>query len=345
MQYLSVNARLTNLRLEILGSSPLLDDIDGNARAIGDITSLCEHHTADPENEYKLHTLPSNLAISPVIDFATAESDGKLKLVYIYDRLVNDWLSNLPLDIPGRTRITKEKVIRRIAADLILAQISISRKPDTENDIYSNQRIEHQDNAESSNPETSVESHRAGTPRRPSFSASEQGRDGSTFRNDFDFQPLKENKAPIYSSLSSLTTFKAQPSKSRNMDAMLSHWVPGMDPATYNWQRTVQSVEDDGYQRMSRSATPKHRSRKKTPQAVAMSSPAPPAISPAPPLTQEFGSQPTGAPLRRGILPSSQTAMEEDLPMTQVERGLFGGREANRKNAIKTRKKKRAAGF
>ena len=343
----SMNTRLTVLRLEIVGSSPILDDIDGNARAIEDITSLCELHASDPENAYQLHTLPSNLAISPMVDFATAEGGGKLSLVYIYDQLVNAWLSNLPVDIPGRTRITKEKVIRRLAADLLLAQINISHKPsDTKNEIYPNQQIQHQDDAESSNPEISVESYRARTPRRPSLSASEKGRDGSTFRSDLDSRPAKDSGPPVYSSLSSLTTFKTQSSKSRNTEAILSHWVPGIDPATYNWQRTVQSVEDDGYQRMSRSATPKHRSRKKTPQAIAMSSPAPPAISPAPPLTQETGSQPTGTPLRRGILPSSQvTAMEEDLPMTQTERGLFGGRETNRKNAMRMRKKKRAAGF
>lgn len=328
-----MNDQLTSLRLEIFGSSPVLDDIDANARIIEEICSLCEHHTSDPDAEYQIHVLPSNIAISPMLDFETTDSDGKPNLLYIYDRLVNDWLANLPHDIPGRTRITKEKVIRRLAVDIILARINISHKPfSTGSDYFSDQQTKHLDEAESSNPESTVESHGTGTSRRPSLSASEKG--GTP-----DPQTLKENRTPVYSSLSTLTTFTTKSFKSRNTKAILSHWVPGIDPATYSWQRTVQSMEDDGRKRMSRSATPKRRSRTKTPQSIPMS-------SPAPTIAQEFGSQPAGAPSRRGTLQSSQvTGVEEDLPMTQVERGLFGGREANKKNALKSRKKKRAAGF
>lgn len=315
----------------------MLDDIDANARVIEEISSLCESHTSDPDAEYQIHVLPSNIGISPMLDFELADGDGKPNLLYIYDRLVNDWLANLPHNIPGRTRITKEKVIRRLAVDLILARINISHKPfSTGNDYISDHSTRNIDDAESSNPESTVESHGTGISRHPSLSASEKG--GTP-----DPQTLKENRPPVYSSLSTLTTFTAKSTRSRNTKAILSHWAPGMDPATYSWQRTVQSQEDDGRKRNSRTSTPKRRTRTKTPQSIPMS-------SPAPTIAQEFGSQPTGAPSRRGVLPgvlpSSQvTGIEEDLPMTQVERGLFGGREANKKTALKTRKKKRAAGF
>lgn len=332
-----MNNKLIGFRLEIFGDSPVLDDIDANARVIEEIAALCENHTSDPDAEYQIRILPSNLSISPMLNFEVADGDGKPNLLYIYDRLVNDWLANLPHDIPGRTRITKEKVIRRLAVDLILARINISHKPFyAGNDYTSDHSTRNIDDAESSNPESMVESHGTGTSRRPSLSASEKG--GTP-----DPQSFKDNRPPVYSSLSTLTTFTAKSSRSRNTKAILSHWVPGMDPATYSWQRTVQNQEEDGRKRNSRSATPKRRSRTKTPQSVPMS-------SPAPTIVPEFGSQPTGPPPRRGVLPgvllSSQvTGIEEDLPMTQIERGLFGGREANKKTALKSRKKKRAAGF
>lgn len=326
----------------------MLDDIDQNARAIEEVISFCERQALDPKNEYQLSVLPSDLSVSPLMDFATTQdSYGKPSLIRIYDRLVNDWLSNLPHDIPGRTRIMKEKVIGRLAADLILARINVTREtPNGPNETLANEQLKYYDDVESSNPESTISTHRVATPRRSSLPVSEKGRDGSIPRSDFaaeNSQSFEDGRVPLYSSLLSLTTFNHQPSVPRNIEPVLSHWTPGTDPAAYDWQKTVQSITDDETQRTSsRARTPKHRPRKKTPQATSiMSSPAPPPVSPAPPLGSERGSQPTGGDPRH----IQATTMEEDFPMTQVERGAFGGREAARRTAMKTRKKKRAAGF
>lgn len=283
-------------------------------------------------------------------EFAIPGKAGKLNLIYTYDNLVSGWLSHLPHDIPGRTRITKEKFIRRLAVDIVLSQINISRKlPDGETDP--NELFRHQDDAESSNPETSYDFHRTGTPRLSSLPASEIGGNDTTSRSGLvtgnsglsDSQPL--DRVPVYSSLSSLTTLKSQPSISRSAEAVLSHWVPGTDPVAYDWQKTVHSVEGEESQGTSRATTPKRKSRKKTPQGIGMSSPALPS-TPAAPITHAWGSQPTsGGPSRVTLQSSQVTALDEDLPMTQLERGVFGGREANKRSATKTRKKKRAAGF
>lgn len=323
-----------------------MDDIEKSAQAIEDVVLLCKQRELDPQIEYRLSILP----VSPLMQLPIAnESEEKSNLIYTYDHLVSIWLSNLPHNIPGRTRITKEKIVRKLAADLVLARINITRKlPVGKHDDY----LDNQDDAELSNPETSFGSHGIVTPRLFSVPVSGIDGGGSISRSDLgatkngvmDSQPTK--RVPVYSTLSSLTTFKSQPSMSRNVESMLSHWVPGMDPAAYNWQKTVFSVEEDESQRLSRSVTPKRRQRKKTPQRTTMSSPAPPPVSPA--ISGIYGqnSQPKSEVLYRRIPQSSQvTAVDEDLPMTQVERGLFGGREANKKSVMKTRKKKRAAGF
>lgn len=312
----------------------MLDDIDQNARAIEDIVSLCEHRSSIPQSECQLRILPSSLPTSLPTGFATPEEAGKLNLIHAYDHLVSGWLSHLPRDIPGRTRITKEKIIRRLAVDIILSRINTTRKPSNGNSDP-NELFKHQDNGESSNPESRFDFHKTETPRDPSLPAPENG-------GVSDSQP--PDRVPVYSSLSSLTTLRNQPSMSRSAEAVLSHWVPGTDPAAYDWQKTVHSVEES--QGTSRATTPKRRPRKKTPQGTGMSSPALPPVSPAAPAIHGWGSQPTSGGPSWATLQSSQvTAMDEDIPMTQLERGVFGGREASKRSVTKTRKKKRAAGF
>jgi RNA polymerase I-specific transcription initiation factor RRN6 len=62
--------------------------------------------------------------------------------------------------------------------------------------------------------------------------------------------------------------------------------------------------------------------------------------TPIAPSIRTWGSQPTDA-LPAFPLPSSQPTLDE--PMTQIERGLFGAREARKSQ--KSKKKRRAAGF
>ncbi|KAH8425687.1 uncharacterized protein LDX57_003436 [Aspergillus melleus] len=100
--------------------------------------------------------------------------------------------------------------------------------------------------------------------------------------------------------------------------------------------------------RVLKSTASQRKPRKKVPGGSQGSSQHPtapiPSASSAVPVVREWGSQPENSEPPAIRLQSSQH-VEDDLPMTQVERGMFGGREASRKVATKTRKKKRAAGF
>jgi RNA polymerase I-specific transcription initiation factor RRN6 len=152
----------------------------------------------------------------------------------------------------------------------------------------------------------------------------------------------ESNAGTAYASLSSLTTFNSQRPVPRNVASMLSHWSPGVNPDDYDWQRMTQALENEEAQR-SNPTTPKRRLRKKPSKGAGLDSPARLPDSSAVPVVRQWGSQPDNEPPRLRL--HSSQAMEEDLPMTQVERGIFGGREAGKKPAVKARKKKRAAGF
>jgi RNA polymerase I-specific transcription initiation factor RRN6 len=142
-----------------------------------------------------------------------------------------------------------------------------------------------------------------------------------------------------------MTTFYTQRPPSEVVANLLSHWQVGSDPAAYSWQRMAQTLEEEDLQRVPKATTPKRRLQKKASQGTPLSSSQLPPVSSNALAAREWGSQPeVGEPSRMLRLQSSQ-AIEEDLPMTQVERGTFGGREASRKTSMKARKKKRAAGF
>ncbi|THC98215.1 hypothetical protein EYZ11_002297 [Aspergillus tanneri] len=354
--------------LETLGSSPLLDDIDQNAQDLGSFLSAIvdnvgNNSVRENQNRHIFALQPPDLfglpSFKPTDLARSSSSTGTL--IDMYDRLVNDWLAVLPHDIPGRTRIMKEKAIRYIAADLALAQITTARRlPYELDELISNKqgRAENYALSFSSKAYDSVPSF-FGQDKLPSSStvfydhgletpSSAAARSSLTIGGEDGNYELKSGIGTIYATLSSFTTFNGTRSLSRNLSGVLHHWQPGTDPTTYDWQRTVQALENEESRRLINPATPKRKSRKKMSQRSHSrsrhpSTPTTPASS-AVPVIREWGSQPENSEPSAVRIQSSQP-VEEDLPMTQIERGIFGGREASQNTAMRTRKKKRAAGF
>lgn len=332
----------------MLESLPLLSDVDQNARDLERLSSINEHPDSVFPNRHPLVILPSRLpSISTVDPVSWLAESSKLDLISTYDHLVNDWLSNLPHDIPARTRITKERLIRGLTAELILSRVSFipralgapdkTSKPGYNSGSGLPALTEKSDNVSTELATglplfapSNIGKHRASAPTAPEIGAS---------------GPKKPSvqTEPICSTLSMLTTFNKKKAPSSNTSTILSHWQPGTNPDNYDWQKTAQIREIEDSRQATRTAAPRHRSRKSASQSIGLDSSIRQPKSPIVPSGREWGSQPQNEP-PRVLLPSSQP-VEDDLPMTQVERGIFGGREAGQKGAVKGRKKKRAAGF
>ncbi|KAI3066184.1 hypothetical protein CBS147343_7327 [Aspergillus niger] len=353
--------------LEALGSSPLLDDIENDSRSLKKFLSSDHPALLDWKTDRQLSDHSSPIFVQS----ADLTYDiSRLELPAIYDLLSDDWLAGLRHDIPGRTRITKEKTIRGVAADLILAQIRIRVQTlsgvDESDD---SRRISSRDNQSSSfssssmvpvhdlfDVSSSISAKRAS--RRSIWTGNGNLDDpgsgatpGSTLGRGELESESQWDMEPTYASLSTYTTFSRERNMPRKVASMLGHWLPGADPAGYNWQRTIQLQGTEESQSASKAATPKRRQRKKTPSSQGTTSVTSGNVSAPNPMTsvtpdvRGWGSQPENneAPVLR--LQSSQVIEEDDVPMTQIERGAFGGREAGRKSVMKARKKKRAAGF
>ncbi|GKZ31137.1 hypothetical protein AbraIFM66950_011278 [Aspergillus brasiliensis] len=340
--------------LEAIGSSPLLDDIERDSHSLQDF--LSSNHPA-LLLEWRDDRQPSSHS-SPLFV-------RSLNLLAIYDLLANDWLAGVPHDIPGRTRITKEKIIRGVAVDLIMAQIRIKVQTLFGVDESDDRRRISPRNIPSpsiASVDDSIDVSSSRSVKRASSQRSAWIGNGSlddpgssaTPRSTLvRGEPETESQGdmqPTYTSLSAFTTFRRERNMPQKVARMLGHWQPGADPAGYNWQRAIQLQGAEESQSASKAATPKRRQRKKTPLSLGATSvtsgnaSAPAPMSSVTPDVRGWGSQPENseAPVLR--LQSSQV-IEEDVPMTQIERGAFGGREAGRKSVIKARKKKRAAGF
>ena len=264
-------------------------------------------------------------------DMSQVSSD--LDIVATYDHMLNDWLSKLPHSIPGRIRLLKERIIRAFAAELLLARVCVTSRIDDASD-------QHDTEVQHAASTTAGDASPPGSLRRSAARASnsdiatgEAGISGSE-RPD-------EGVVRAYDTLSTLTTVNSRKTLSQTASSMLSHWQLGMDPDSYDWQRSVQTWESD----TSRASTPRPRSRRKASytHSVGSLTPAPTSSAASAAPVRETASQPQNE-LVRTQLNSSQT-VEDPLPMSQVERGIFGGREAGRKGGERERKRRRAAGF
>lgn len=181
-----------------------------------------------------------------------------------------------------------------------------------------------------------------------------------------DGQSDEEDPASVR--LRAYTSLTPQPMLPKTMRRLLSGWVEGGDPSLYVWQPLHEPEGDDEEEEgaegssQKKSARDEERRRKRREkwsrkdgqsQSQAQSRSQPRSQPQAPPsllASKPWGSQPVQSAAGHratGGEGSSQmrAAGDEDVPMTQVERGAFGSRQAIGRKATGERKRKRAAGF
>ncbi|BDD55021.1 hypothetical protein MAP00_000578 [Monascus purpureus] len=335
--------------LEILSGSPSLDDIDQNARDLNLLVSVNMRKNTDSQNPPLFVILKSSVPSTMSVELGSRlQLSSNLDLVAMYDRLANDWLSNLSHDIPGRTRLLKERIIRGIAAEIVLSRVKIiptvARVPDRAGaeDLRNDREI-----TAMTSPPRSVHVTELELPLTPSVDVRpaslsiERELGVAAGKEEIPGRRARQGDQvnPDFATLSTLTTVNGRRPLSRIATSILSHWHVGMDPCNYDWHKSSQAQDNEE----ARATTPKHRSRRKVSNGLSLESSTHPSTSSAAPVVREWGSQPQTEPPRVQLKSSQVT--EDSLPMTQVERGIFGGREGNRRGNEKGRKKRRAAGF
>ncbi|KAH8693086.1 RNA polymerase I-specific transcription initiation factor RRN6-like protein [Talaromyces proteolyticus] len=292
--------------LEIINSLPVSSDIDESSQDI--FWYISQFAQISKTTGSLMYYLPLGMSIQHVDKLAkSVVSYQRFNMLEFYDKLTQYWLSTLPEDLPAWTRVSKEKAIRNITTELSLATMTYIGTP-----LFTS-------------PGAVVV---PSTPQETDLMPS------SSHTSELDHSQVGVRETYDMLGLGSLVGKVTDDTLPTAAEDILSDWVIGGDPHAVNWRKIIsydastnKTTMPERVRRLSRS-----RSRGLTEDLKLIRS------SPIVPIVQDSGSQ-SYQTIPRDKLFSSQV-VEENLPMTQVERGLFGGRQGAR-----SRKKKRTAGF
>ncbi|KAJ4301356.1 hypothetical protein N0V90_003448 [Kalmusia sp. IMI 367209] len=168
------------------------------------------------------------IASSHVLGFENDGNEVPSSLSFIYDLLLQNWIAPLPGRIPARIRHTKERMARRIAAELMLASTRL-RKPEKHEALD----VPSQDSAvalSSSAPDFQSQSSQLNDSNSPSASPAPDSRPVDPLSRLSEHLHINTSKVPVI-----------PPS----IKQVLSHWQLGADPSTYNWESTERALADE----------------------------------------------------------------------------------------------------
>lgn len=162
-----------------------------------------------------------------------------------YNMIVSHWISSLPQCVPGRIRLAKEQLARRLAAELTLAshvfQIEDVEEPaETQPDAKPTSQDQSWDlpmHLASSQPFSSqLQSQSQSALPTPSPTGTPSVTTASSRTSTFASAEI--------SHLKKYTTFtKPTPSAlPRSLTKILNHWALGFDPVDYDWVATSRSI-------------------------------------------------------------------------------------------------------
>ena len=360
-------------RFSLLDVEVLLSDVDRASTELQDFITSIRGAVADAEEKDAVDNVPSSARPVTLLTTETSSAlfrhmnDGEegnvVDLSDAYNKLLQSWIAPLASSVPGKVRIGIEKRLRKIVAQLCFASFGVRLEPRPGSWKQSDGQdamdwakltlpVRGKGTAAGLSERGKAKSRETSTTPQPMPSVSQGGgltNDSALLeaslptpgptpslhsRNSISSQDGPDKAA--CERLRNLTSLTAQAPLPASMTRLLSHWTVGMDPANYDWDATrralatgsdTEGTGDEGQvkrrQRMER--------RLKRPRQDSIGARSQPQGG------SMWGSQaePAG-----GTPSSSQIQLTEALlfPMSQVEPGRYGSRQASRPKAPKRRK-------
>ena len=227
-----------------------MNDMDRMSAEIAQLTTRALLPTSQPGDEMeetdrntKIVLRPIETAPLPAMQLQPTADVGPM-----YDTIVSKWITPLHNKVPGRIRLAKEQLARRLAAELTLAshafQIEdIEEQPESQQDakpVLESQSWSlpmHLASSQLQNPYSSqLHSQSQSILPTPSPTGTPSVTTASSRTTSFASAEI--------SNLTKFTTFtKPTPSAlPRNLSKILSHWTPGANPAEYDWIATSRAI-------------------------------------------------------------------------------------------------------
>ncbi|KAI9785760.1 MAG: hypothetical protein M1839_008777 [Geoglossum umbratile] len=301
-------------------------------------------------------------------------------LLELYDQLVGVWVASLPSTASGKMRLAKERIARRVAAELYLSSIGVALKgSEQEREIDPSEQAGAEGysieipirprgelsgvTAKGKGKEKQRESQ--SPPQSPTLDASlvhRAGQAGSSASSHSRLSfPTSDSTPSLHSYRSSqsgesgiedasctrlraYTSLTSQPPLPVTMSNILAHWKIDSDPLSYSWNATRAALAgsgDDGDKEVTTGGDEASSQRLRREKRLLKRQRRGTVESAA-------SSQPTGTERPWGsqpvaMLQSSRGQADGDIaPASQIVRGVYGGRLAR---AAAHKGKKRTAGF
>jgi RNA polymerase I-specific transcription initiation factor RRN6 len=280
----------------------------------------------------------------------------------LYDSILQEWIAPIPAEVSTRVRQAKERLARRVAAEVTLASLRLQHHRDVTLSQDEGNRVSlpnlpakpfgvsslDADMFPSSlpTPPPSSVPPSLQPPSSPSVPASSL----STLTID----PLSRLSKHLVVNNESLTPTVIPPS----VKELLSHWQLGSDPHTYEWEATERALQPEAEDDVSQELREKERKRKERREkrqrredelmrakSHSHNQPTFPRSSPGPTFGGIGGSSQVPVPTSSQMPSQVQTQLHGfggfgvfgGMPQSQVEPGRFGGRPDKKKKKGKSR--------
>lgn len=265
----------------------------------------------------------------------------------LYDSLVMDWLSPLSEDVPGKIRVFKERMVRKMLTELVMSRIVIFRDERENDNVFEGSGMKPATPSATSRTSASELNQLSSPPSSfPEALPSEGGSSAPLSSQSLSQSIAEETSASTYPRLCRYTSLNSQGTTPKRVTTTASHWKIGSDPSAYDWQATIRTLqgdeESDARGSQLREKRARRTERKRAQQMERASQPSNASLG-VPPAVKIGGSQPEK--LQPAPQQTQSSQVEVQIPMSQIVRGPFGNRDVDKKSVAKARKKRRAAGF
>lgn len=241
---MSLSARYPNNhadsdRLELVSSSIDVPDIDQAAEQLQRLFSTESRELESPQLRL--------IAENRLLGYSSAEDYPLISS--LYDDILDNWIGSLPITVPVQIREVKERLARRVATEVILSSIHLRMgepSHNTRDGLSGDNRttlpiLPSRKPAGISSQPAPVVSH---------FFQDVEQRSASqpTPSVPFDSQPMisqTEHPNPVTRLSQHVKIMQTAPTIPSSINRILGHWIPGVDPSTYDWEGMTQFLAED----------------------------------------------------------------------------------------------------
>lgn len=346
---------LTDSRYDFARQGFDVADIDATSEKFAQLFRVQNHDATQESQTFELQRIASARLLKLIGTGSAEPSIGS-----IFDAILQNWVTPLPPRIPVQIRLTKERLARRIATDVMLAssRIRVTEPPPPAEAIESQAgtsqdwtmslpvhpgkgRAQNFSIPSSSIPSSSIPYLPSSPPRPhttlPTPEPTPSLASGTTFTSSFS-SPNAQTHNPIARLTKHLTITNPPITTPPSVNQVLLHWQLGADPNTYDWEATTRSVHESLHIDDEASATrraklqrkaERHLKRQRRETAIMQRK-----VESQPVIVRETGLRSSPGPRTAGFGGSSQTQSQSQsqgfglgfVVASQVERGTHGGR-------------------